>query len=61
MILFLYQVVQADLSCLWKPDSVSKIEHELVDVTPAPVFPRLEGLNDRMIGRYAGFVLLSKK
>ncbi len=33
------------------PDSVSKLELELVDVTPAPVFPWLEGLHDRMIGR----------
>ena len=33
------------------PDSVSKLEEELVDVTPAPVFPWLEGLNDGMIGR----------
>jgi hypothetical protein len=33
------------------PESVSKIEEELVDVTPPPVLTRLEGLNDGMIGR----------
>ena len=25
--------------------------HDLVDVTPAPVLTRLEGLNDRVVGR----------
>ena len=35
----------------WNPEPVCKIEKELVDVTPAPVFPGLEGLNNRMIGR----------
>src|ERR1700694_3953508 len=30
---------------------LSKLEHELVDVTPAPVFSWLEGLNDRVVGR----------
>ncbi len=33
------------------PDAVRKLEEELVDVTPAPVFPWLEGLNNGMIGR----------
>jgi hypothetical protein len=33
-----------------QPEPVCKIEKELVDVTPAPVLPWLEGLNDRMIG-----------
>jgi len=30
---------------------LSKLEHELIDITPAPVFSWLEGLNDRMVGR----------
>jgi hypothetical protein len=29
----------------------SKLEHHLVDVTPTPVFIRLEGLDDRVVGR----------
>ena len=28
-----------------------RLEHDLVDVTPAPVFTGLEGLDDRVIGR----------
>jgi hypothetical protein len=36
---------------LWQPDPVLKIQEELVEVTPAPVFSRLEGLDDRVIGR----------
>jgi hypothetical protein len=32
------------------PELVCKIENELVNVTPAPVLPWLEGLNDRMVG-----------
>jgi hypothetical protein len=32
------------------PDAVRKLEEELVDVTPAPVFPWLEGLNNGMLG-----------
>ena len=27
------------------------LEHDLVDVTPAPVFTRLEGLDNRVVGR----------
>jgi len=30
---------------------LSKLEHDLVDVTPAPVFPWLEGLDNGVIGR----------
>jgi hypothetical protein len=33
----------------------SKLEHELVDVTPTPVLPRLEGLDDRVVGRVKVF------
>ena len=29
----------------------SKLEHYLVDVTPTPVFIRLEGLDNRVVGR----------
>src|SRR5260370_20187491 len=29
----------------------SKLEHELVDVTPTPVFTRLEGLDNGVVGR----------
>src|SRR3989442_14449661 len=28
----------------------SRLEEQLVDVTPGPVLTRLEGLNDRMVG-----------
>jgi hypothetical protein len=28
-----------------------KLEHDLVDVTPAPVFPWLEGSNNRVVRR----------
>ena len=36
--------------CLSTP-WLSKIEHHLVDVTPTPVFTRLEGLDKRVSGR----------
>src|SRR5690348_7594567 len=29
----------------------SRLEHHLIDVTPDPILSRLEGLNDRMVGR----------
>lgn len=29
----------------------SRLEHDLIDVAPAPVFAGLEGLDDRVIGR----------
>jgi hypothetical protein len=31
-------------------DRSSRLEEQLVDVTPDPVFTRLEGLNDRVVG-----------
>ncbi len=38
--------------CLWKvKNRSSRLEHKLIDVTPDPVLSRLEGLNDRMVGR----------
>jgi hypothetical protein len=38
--------------CLWKvKHRSSKLEHNLIDVTPAPVLSRLEGLDNRMVGR----------
>src|SRR5437763_13002942 len=38
--------------CLWKvKNRSSRLEHNLIDVTPDPVLSRLEGLNDRMVGR----------
>jgi len=38
--------------CLWKvKNRSSRLEEQLVDVTPDPVLSRLEGLNDRMGGR----------
>src|SRR5215471_17991935 len=38
--------------CLWKvKHRSSRLEEQLVDVTPDPVLSRLEGLNDRMVGR----------
>jgi len=33
------------------PDRVSKIQPELVNVTPSPVLIWLEGLHDRVVGR----------
>ena len=30
---------------------LSKLEHELIDRTPAPVLTRLEGLDNRVVGR----------
>ncbi len=32
-----------------------RLEHDLIDVAPAPVFARLEGLDDRVIGRMEVF------
>lgn len=37
------------------PEWVSKIEKELVDITPAPVLIWLKGLNDRVVGRVEMF------
>jgi len=36
---------------LSNPDRVSKVQPELVNVTPAPVLIWLEGLHDRVVGR----------
>jgi hypothetical protein len=33
------------------PERVSKVQPELVSVTPSPVLIWLEGLNDRVVGR----------
>ena len=38
------------LECSWLPDAVLKIEEELVNITPTPVLPWLERLNDRVTG-----------
>jgi hypothetical protein len=49
------------LGCSWKPEAFSKIEKELVKVTPAPVFSWLEGLNDGMLGgveMFGGMLIL---
>jgi hypothetical protein len=32
-------------------EELSKLEHELIDITPAPVLTRLEGLDNRVVGR----------
>jgi len=32
-----------------------RLEHDLIDVAPAPVFAWLEGLDDRVIGRMEVF------
>src|SRR5712691_4159560 len=32
-------------------EELSKLEHELIDITPAPVLTRLEGLDNRAVGR----------
>jgi hypothetical protein len=38
--------------CLWTvKNRSSRFEHHLIDVTPDPVLSRLEGLNNRMVGR----------
>ena len=51
MILFLFQAAQAYLFGSWLPERVSKVEPELVNVTPSPVLVWLEGLNERVSGR----------
>ena len=38
-------------SCSQEPNRSGKLEHYLVDVTPTPVFTRLEGLDNRVVGR----------
>jgi hypothetical protein len=38
-------------SFLRKTNRSSRLEQNLIDVTPDPVLSRLEGLNDRMVGR----------
>src|SRR2546425_4718776 len=35
----------------WIKPRSSRLEHYLVDVTPAPVLPWLEGLDNRVVGR----------
>ena len=38
--------------CLWKvKNRSSRLEHHLIDVTPDPVLTRLEGLDNRVVGR----------
>ena len=32
-------------------EELSKLEHELIDITPAPVLTRLPGLDNRVVGR----------
>src|SRR5712692_2690531 len=32
-------------------EELSKLEHELIDITPAPVLTRFEGLDNREVGR----------
>ena len=32
-------------------EELSKLEHEPIDITPAPVLTRLEGLDNRVVGR----------
>jgi hypothetical protein len=32
-------------------EELSKLEHELIDITPDPVLTRLEGLDNRVVGR----------
>jgi hypothetical protein len=38
-----------------KTNRSSRLEQNLIDVTPDPVLSRLEGLNDRMVGRMEMF------
>jgi hypothetical protein len=38
-------------SFLRKTNRSSRLEQNLIDVTPDPVLSRLEGLNDRVVGR----------
>ena len=51
--LFLFEVSsQYKPWCLYKvKNRSSRLEEQLVDVTPDPVLTRLEGLNDRVVGR----------
>src|SRR5260370_34045 len=49
--LFLFEV-SSQYKCVWKvKNRSSRLEHNLIDVTPDPILSRLEGLNDRMVGR----------
>jgi hypothetical protein len=42
--------MRAHLDLLVKKSS-ELLEHDLVDVAPAPIFARLEGLDNRVVGR----------
>src|SRR5713101_2286691 len=42
--------------CLWMvKNRSSRLEHNLIDITPDPVLSRLEGLDDRVVGRVEMF------